>query len=65
MFVVTLDISSETEEMDISIEEACSLVNAMFASLTQTENVGLGLERFGAWGDLQASVRPLSEIMSC
>ena len=65
MFIVTLDISSETEEMDISIEEACSLVNAMFASLAQTENVGLGLSRFGAWGDLQAEVRPLSESLSC
>lgn len=66
MFVVALTVESETDDMEIDIDEACSVINRALAELAQTENVGGGsLGRFGAWGDLQASVRPLSEIMSC
>lgn len=64
MFVVALEVDSEAGS-EIDIDEACSLVNAALKSLAQTENVTGVLSRFGAWGDLQASVRPLSEIMSC
>ena len=62
MFVVALTVESETDDMEIDIDEACSIINRALAELVQTENVGGGsLGRFGAWGDLQASVRPWSE----